>query len=55
MAKVPKEMDIEFDPDDEEMSQTPPDVVYELGFDPALPGGDSTAILNPDADVDERQ
>lgn len=26
--------DVEFDPDDEQLDQTPPDVVAELGFDP---------------------
>jgi len=26
--------DLEFDPDDEELDQTPPDVVDILGFDP---------------------
>lgn len=32
--KLPKEVDLDHDPDDEQLEQTPPDVVEELGFDP---------------------
>jgi len=40
MSRVPKEMGLDYDPDDVEMNQTPPDVVRELGFDPADPDDD---------------